>query len=106
MLLRKAVRQKRIANGSGEWNVHCSAQMHVSEFGVSETELPPAKTMWMNRYVRPCRYLFLEPSQLCHVDHTLFVISMTGESGAIQDSTCSEWLVKCDVGNTHRFVLY
>ncbi len=70
MLLRKAVRQKRIANGSGEWNVHCSAQMHVSEFGVSETELPPAKAMWMNRYARPCRYLFLELSQLCHVDHT------------------------------------
>ena len=48
VLLRKAVRQKRIANGAGEWNVHGSAQMHVSEFGVSETELPPAKAMWMN----------------------------------------------------------
>jgi hypothetical protein len=69
VLLRKAVRQKGIANGAGEWNVHCSAQMHVSEFGVSETELPPAKAMWMNRYVRPCRHLFLELSQLCHVDH-------------------------------------
>jgi len=81
VLFRKAVRQKRIANGSGERNVHGSAQMHVSQFGVSEAELPPAKAMWMNRHMRPCRYLFLELSQLCHVDHTLFVISMTGESG-------------------------
>jgi hypothetical protein len=69
VLIRKAVRQERIANLSREWNVHGSAQMHVSEFGVSETELPPAKAMWMNRYVRPCRHLFLELSQLCHVDH-------------------------------------
>jgi hypothetical protein len=72
MLFRKAVRQERIANVSREWNVRGSAQMQVSEFGVSETKLPPAKAMWMNRYVRPCRYLFLELSQLCHVDHTLF----------------------------------
>jgi hypothetical protein len=48
VLFRKAVRQERIANVSREWNVHGSAQMHVSEFGVSETELPPAKAMWMN----------------------------------------------------------
>jgi hypothetical protein len=106
VLFRKAFRQKRIANGAGERDVHGSAQMHVSEFSVSEAELPPAKAMWMNRYVRPCRYLFLELSQLCHVDHTLFVISMTGESGAIQDSTCSERLVKCDCRQRHRFVLY
>jgi len=84
VLLRKAVRQKGIANGAGERNVHGFAQMHVSEFGVSETELPPAKAMWMNRYLRPRRYLLLELSQLCHVDHTLFVISMNGEPGAIQ----------------------
>jgi len=58
--------------------------MHMSEFGVSEAELPPAKAMWMNRYMRPCRHLFLELSQLCHVDHIPSVISMTGESGAIQ----------------------
>src|SRR5256885_12455484 len=31
---------------------------------ISEAELPPAKAMWMNRYMRPCRHLFLELSQL------------------------------------------
>ena len=57
MLFRKAVRQKRIANGAGERNVHRSARMCMSEFGVSEAELARAKAMWMNRYMRPCRHL-------------------------------------------------
>ena len=39
MFFGKAVRQERIANGAGEWNVHCSAQMHVSEFAVSGSHM-------------------------------------------------------------------
>ena len=30
MFFGKAVRQERIANGAGEWNVNCSAQMHAA----------------------------------------------------------------------------
>ena len=53
MLFREAVCQERIANGAWKWNVNCPADMQVSEFGVSDAELPPAEAMWMNRYVRP-----------------------------------------------------
>src|SRR6266436_180154 len=66
MLCRKAVRQQRIANGARKWNVHCSAQVKMSDLGVFETELPPAEAMWMNRYMRPCRYLLFELPHLCH----------------------------------------
>jgi len=35
VLFRKAFRQERIANAAGEQNVNCTADMHMSEFGVS-----------------------------------------------------------------------
>jgi hypothetical protein len=57
VLFREAVCQERIANGAWKWNVNCPADMHVSEFGVSDAELPPAEAMWMNRYMRPSAYL-------------------------------------------------
>jgi hypothetical protein len=66
MLCRKVVRQERIANGAWEWNVHCSAEVKMSDLGVSETEFPPAEAMWMNRYMRPSPYLFFELPHLCH----------------------------------------
>jgi|SRR5439155_15132238 len=66
VLLREAVRQERIAKGAWEWNVNCPAEMHVSEFGVSDAELPPVEAMWMNRYVRPCRYLLFGLPHFCH----------------------------------------
>src|SRR5271166_2881508 len=66
VLFREAVGQERIAKGAREWNVHCSAQVQMSDFGVSETELPPAEAMWMNRYMRPSAYLLFELPHLCH----------------------------------------
>ena len=66
MLFRKAFRQERIANAAGERNVNCTADMHMSEFGVSEAELPPAEAMWMNRYMRLCPYLLFELPHFCH----------------------------------------
>jgi hypothetical protein len=66
VLFRKALRQERIANGAGEWNVDCSAHVHVTEFGVSEAELPPAEAMWMNGYLRPRPYLLFELPHFCH----------------------------------------
>jgi len=66
VLFREAVCQERIANGAWEWNVNCPADMHVSEFGVSDAELPPAEAMWMNRYMRPSPYLLFELPHLCH----------------------------------------
>jgi hypothetical protein len=66
VLFREAVCQERIAKGAWEWNVHCSAQVQVSELGVAEAELPPAEAMWMNRYVQPYPYLLFELPHLCH----------------------------------------
>jgi hypothetical protein len=66
VLFREAVCQERIANGAWEWNVNCPADMQVSEFGVSDAELPPAEAMGMNRYMRPSAYLLFELPHLRH----------------------------------------
>ena len=60
MLIGEAIRQECIAKGAWEWNVHCSAQVQVSDLGVAEAKLPPAEAMWMNRYMRPSTYLLFE----------------------------------------------
>jgi hypothetical protein len=66
VLFREAVCQERIANGAWKWNVNCPADMQVSEFGVSDAELPPAEAMGMNRYMRPSAYLLFELPHLRH----------------------------------------
>jgi hypothetical protein len=66
MLIGEVIRQECIAQGAWEGNVHCSAQVQVSDFGVAEAELPPAEAMWMNRYMRPSTYLVFELPHLCH----------------------------------------
>jgi hypothetical protein len=66
MLFREAVCQERIANGAWKWNVNCPSDMQVSEFGVSDAELPPAEAMGMNRNMRPRAYLLFELPHLCH----------------------------------------
>src|SRR6266853_6887587 len=97
VLVREAVCEAHIANGAWEWHVNCPADMHVSEFGVSDAELPPAEAMWMNRYMRPSTYLLFELPHLCHGDQTPYcIVSMRGQAGSIQRRAFSEMLTNCD----------
>jgi hypothetical protein len=83
VLLREAFGQECVVNWAWERNIHGPAEMHVSEFGVCETELPPAKAVRMNRYAWPCGYLFFELSHLHHLNAPHILDA--GSTGSIQD---------------------
>jgi hypothetical protein len=104
---RKAFRQERIANGARERNIHCSAYMLVSEFSVSEAELPPAEAMWMNRYVRPCRYLLFELPHFCHCRSNSLLHNFDERKAWLDAGQYILWVpYAVATGNARHFVLY
>src|ERR1700756_5739086 len=59
VLLCQTVCQEPVPNRPGKGNVNHAAFMHVSRFGISETEFAAPKAVRVNRYVRPaCDFLF------------------------------------------------